>query len=157
MTYAASRQWSPLLIALALWFAQETTCRAEPEAPFAYKMYVTPEEGPVDPVVDRRYSAAFAACNDRAQVTQQTAQCFEDEFDRQDANLNAAWKAALGRVPRTSHPALIAAQRRWISTRDPFCKTESDGYAGGSIVPVIYSSCRVELTIRRTIWLENLR
>ena len=131
--------------------------QAQAAAPFADKMYVTPEEGPVDPVVEGRYTKAFAACQAKAQITRETAQCFEDEFDRQDAHLHEAWKAALLRAPRTSHPALIAAQRRWISKRDPFCKTRSDDYAGGSIVPVIYSSCRVELTIRRTIWLENLR
>jgi hypothetical protein len=51
---------------------------------------------------------------------------------------------------------LLNAQRKWIAARDPFCKAIADGFKGGTIAPVVYSDCRVEQTIRRTIWLEGL-
>lgn len=157
MPYAAFKTGLSLLLASMLCVVLGSAAAAQASAPFAYKMYVTPEAGPEDPVVERRYTPEFAACQGKAQITRESAQCFEDEFDRQDARLNQAWKAALVRLPKSAHPALLAAQRRWIAKREPFCKTESDGYAGGTIAPVVYSSCRVELTIRRTIWLEGLR
>jgi uncharacterized protein YecT (DUF1311 family) len=127
---------------------------AQTSDPFEYKLEVTPEEGPVDDVIESRYSKLFADCQERAQVTQENAACFEAEFIRQDAALNKAWKAALGRLPAATHTPLLAAQRKWIAARDPFCRADAAG--GGTIAPVEYVSCRVELTIRRTIWLEHL-
>ena len=122
--------------------------------PFEYKLEVTPEEGPVDPAIESRYTTLFADCQKQAQVTQENAACLEAEFARQDTALNKAWKDALGRLPAAMHTPLLKAQRKWIAARDPFCQTHSDG--GGTIAPVEYVDCRVELTIRRTIWLEHL-
>ena len=61
------------------------------------------------------------------------------------------------RWPAAKRRALIAAQRAWVARRDPFCREAADQYSGGTIMPVIDESCRVEVTIRRTIWLEKLR
>ena len=130
---------------------------AAPADRFAYRLFVTEEQDPVDPAVNARYTRAFAACQDKAQITSENAACFEAEFARQDAALNAAWKGAFARVTGPDHARLLAAQRAWLAGRDPFCRKDSDAFSGGTIAPVIYSSCRVELTIRRTIWLERLR
>jgi len=128
---------------------------AKAAAPFAYRMVITPEEGPLDPVVEGRYTPAFAACQKAAQTTSDNAACFTHEFARQDSALNAAWQAVFARIPAQQRPLLRAAQRRWIAARDPFCRKQSDGFAGGTIAPVIYVSCRTELTVRRTLWLEK--
>ena len=127
---------------------------AQRSDPFEYKLEVTPEEGPVDPAIEGRYTKEFDDCQKRAQITQENAACLEAEFIRQDAALNKAWKAALGRLPAATHTPLLTAQRKWIAARDPFCRADADG--GGTIAPVVYVDCRVELTIRRTIWLEHL-
>jgi uncharacterized protein YecT (DUF1311 family) len=124
---------------------------------FDYKMAVTPEEGPVDPKIDGRYTASLRACQKRAKVTSQNADCFEAEFRRQDAKLNETWRTTLPRFAAASRQSLLAAQRKWVKERDPFCMKDADGFSGGTIVPVAYSYCRVELTIRRAIWLEELR
>ncbi len=124
---------------------------------FAYVMHVTAEEDPVDPAVNARYTQAFAACQNKARVTYENAACFEGEFARQDAALNAVWKGAFARITGPDHARLLAAQRAWLAARDPFCRTKSDEFSGGTIAPVVYSSCRVELTIRRTLWLKKLR
>jgi uncharacterized protein YecT (DUF1311 family) len=124
--------------------------------PFAYRMVQTPEEGPLDPNVEGRYTAAFAACQKSAQTTSDNADCFVAEFVRQDAALNRTWQAVFPRIPAQQRPLLRAAQRRWLAARDPFCRKESDGFSGGTIAPVIYVSCRTEQTIRRTLWLEKL-
>ena len=131
--------------------------RAAPRDPFAYKMQITPEDGSVDPAIDRRHTTTFAACQRRAVSTPDNANCFEAEFVRQDVVLNRTWKATLDRLPVAEHKPLIEAQRKWVAARDPFCKDRSDEFSGGSIAPIIYVDCRVELTIRRSIWLEHLR
>jgi uncharacterized protein YecT (DUF1311 family) len=130
---------------------------AAPADPFAYTLEVTPEEGPVDPAIEGRYTARFEACQKRAVTTLDNSNCFTAEFARQDAALNRAWKAARARLPAAARAPLLAAQRKWVAARDPFCKSQSDAFAGGTIAPVIYVSCRTELTIRRTLWLEGLR
>jgi len=124
---------------------------------FDYKMVVTPEEGPIGPKIDGRYTPSFGACQKRARGTSQNADCFEAEFRRQDDKLNETWRATLPRFATAARQSLLAAQRKWVKDRDPFCVKASDGFSGGTIAPVVYSNCRVELTIRRTIWLEDLR
>ncbi|WP_298174663.1 lysozyme inhibitor LprI family protein [Novosphingobium sp.] len=124
--------------------------------PFAYRMVQTPEEGPLDPKVEGRYTAAFTACQKTAQTTSDNADCFVAEFARQDAELNRTWQAVFPRIPAQQRPLLRAAQRRWVAARDPFCRRQSDSFSGGTIAPVIYVSCRTEQAIRRTLWLERL-
>jgi uncharacterized protein YecT (DUF1311 family) len=38
-----------------------------------------------------------------------------------------------------------------------FCKSKAAEFSGGTIAPVVYLDCRVEQTIRRTMWLSALR
>ncbi len=123
---------------------------------FAYKLEMTPEEGQVDPAIGKRYTPEFARCQRRAVVTYENAACFEAEFARQDAELNQAWKITFHRVSMEQRGPLLNAQRKWIAQRDPFCDNVADEFKGGTIAPDVYSSCRVEQTIRRTIWLEAL-
>lgn len=130
---------------------------APQDGPFAYRMEVTPEEGPLNPAIERRYTPALKRCQDRATVTYEIAACFEAEFTRQDAILNRTWRTTLARLPAAKHQPLLAAQRKWIAARDPFCREDVEGFGNGTIAPVAYSNCRAELTIRRTMWLERLR
>ena len=125
--------------------------------PFAYRMEVTPEEGPLDHAVQARYTPALTACQDKAEGTDGNARCFVAEFARQDAALNRAWPKALARVGTARAAALRTAQRRWIGERDPFCEKLMKEFEGGTFGAVAYHSCRAELTIRRTMWLEKLR
>ena len=125
-------------------------------APYAYKLVLTPPEGPSDPSVEARYTHQLMACLEADATTIAMADCHVEEFDRQDAALNAAWKRAFPRQSKANQAALRTAQRQWVVARDPFCRKQADSYSGGSIAPIIYVSCRTELTIRRTIWLEQL-
>ena len=138
-------------------FFAAAALRAEQPAPFAYAMQMTPEDGPTDPAIEKRYTAKFTSCQKIAVTTQDSAACYDNEFTRQDAVLNRAWRTTIGRFSKNMRGPLLAAQRKWISDRDPFCKSIADGFKGGTIMPIIYSDCRVEQTIRRTMWLEKLR
>lgn len=125
--------------------------------PFAYKFEMTPEEGPLNPAVEERYTAAFGQCQKLAVTTRDHAFCYEDEFARQDKRLNRAWHATSARIIPTLRGRLRAAQRQWIAERDAFCLSKSDEFRGGTIAPVVYANCRVEQTVRRTLWLEARR
>jgi uncharacterized protein YecT (DUF1311 family) len=124
--------------------------------PYHYHLEVTSEEGQRDPAITGRYTAQWQACQDKAQATPDNEACFVAEFARQDAILNKTWNVTLPRMPADQHRPLLLAERRWIAKRDPFCRKQTDAFKGGTIVPIIYLDCKVELTIRRTIWLENL-
>jgi uncharacterized protein YecT (DUF1311 family) len=124
---------------------------------FTDPLHVTAEEDQFDPVISARYTPAFAACQNRAKITSDNDACFAAEFARQDAALNRVWKVTFARITGTDHTRLLAAQRAWLAARDPFCREDADAFSGGTIMPVVYSSCRVELTIRRALWLERLR
>jgi uncharacterized protein YecT (DUF1311 family) len=155
MKYVLRRALTGFVLAAAFQSLFAAPLWAGGRDPFAYKMVMTPEEGPLDPVVEQRYSRQFATCQAHAAITSHNAACFEAEFVRQDIALNRAWRTALGRLPDAKHGPFLVAQRHWIAARDPFCRQAAG--TEGTIVPVVYSNCRVEQTIRRTIWLERLR
>jgi uncharacterized protein YecT (DUF1311 family) len=125
--------------------------------PFTYEFLTTPVEGPQNPAIDERYTAQWSACQKRAVSTQANEACFAAEFARHDKVLNRTWRTALARIAPQLRGQLVTAQRKWIVERDPFCNSEADRFRGGTIVPVVYLHCRVEETIRRTLWLEQLR
>lgn len=54
----------------------------------------------------------------------------------------------------TQEKQLISAQQAWISFRDSDCEFSQRRYDGGSIMPLIYSSCIAERTRQRTKELE---
>jgi uncharacterized protein YecT (DUF1311 family) len=124
--------------------------------PFVYRFVTTPEEGPSDPAVRKRHTAQFWACQERAVSTQAHGACFAAESARQDQVLNRTWRRALASVAPKLRGRLVAAQRKWIAKRDPFCRPEADKFREGTIAPLIYIDCRIEQTIRRTMWLEQL-
>jgi uncharacterized protein YecT (DUF1311 family) len=77
-------------------------------------------------------------------------QCSEEEAGRQDARLNAAYKAAMARVADKN--ALRAAQRKWIVSRDKEC-TDDGGQAGA----LNATECVAIKSARRANELEMMR
>ncbi|MNT18427.1 hypothetical protein D3C72_1536360 [compost metagenome] len=52
-------------------------------------------------------------------------------------------------LDKNEKPLLIQAEKDWIKFRDSHCKFEASQYEGGSIKPLIYSTCLEELTRKR--------
>jgi hypothetical protein len=58
--------------------------------------------------------------------------------------------------------ALVQNPPQWMvdnghpPTARMFCKSKAAEFSGGTIAPVVYLDCRVEQTIRRTMWLSAL-
>ena len=84
--------------------------------------------------------------------------CAGREYQAVDRELNAVWKKASQRAKSTDadigdgtqHRELLAAQRAWLTFRDAHCSFEANQYRGGSIMPLIRSTCLTALTEART-------
>ncbi len=50
---------------------------------------------------------------------------------------------------------LKAAEKAWIAYRDAECNFEAEGYAGGSIQPMIETNCQAALTVQQTKRLKS--
>jgi uncharacterized protein YecT (DUF1311 family) len=94
-------------------------------------------------------------------------QCAALDFQRADKALNVAWRDMVAYVrannkdygpdwdKRPSGEArLREAQRAWITFRDAHCAVHGYEARGGSMEPLLYESCRAEVTQQRT---EQLR
>ena len=106
-------------------------------------------------------------CSDPGNLPQQGMNyCALKDFEAADRGLNITWKrvyseikvrdADLGEPFRGMPEALLNAQRSWIAFRDGHCETEGFKYRGGSIEPLIYHSCRADMTRQRTKQLNSL-
>ncbi len=82
-------------------------------------------------------------------------QCADQEWQRADAELNAAWQVVKPVFDGFgAGAALLDAQRKWLAYRDAACGAEAAMFEGGSMQPLIHSGCLARLTKRRT---EDLR
>lgn len=116
------------------------------------------DPAPSHPEIDARYSSPYRRCLARSDLnTILHDQCNGQEMKRQDARLNAVWAAVFKRFDPASKPALRSAERAWIAERQKHCLLQSKEAEGGTLEAIEYSSCMVDETIRRTIWLEKLR
>ena len=88
--------------------------------------------------------------------------CAGRDYQAADRELNEVWKKASARAKQTDtgvgngtqQRELLAAQRAWLTFRDAQCSFEANQYRGGSIMPLIRSTCLTALTKART---EQLR
>ena len=84
--------------------------------------------------------------------------CAGRAFEAADAALNAEWPQAMEFARSLGQAeALRNAQRQWIAFRDAACTVQASPYQGGSIQPLIYSTCLTTLTTQRTDMLRDFR
>lgn len=89
--------------------------------------------------------------------------CADRDYQEADVALNAAYKKAisaaremddgvadLGKNYVGAADALKRAQRAWIGYRDGQCEFAGFGARGGSMEPLLVSSCLADLTRKRT-------
>ncbi|GAA5053138.1 lysozyme inhibitor LprI family protein [Erythrobacter westpacificensis] len=94
--------------------------------------------------------------------------CAALEWDEADAALNAQWQetaARMRRMDRATTPddgrpgyfsQLLRGQRAWLVYRDHHCASVGYNARGGSLEPLLVSTCKTELTRERTGQLEDL-
>lgn len=81
--------------------------------------------------------------------------CASQAAKSADRKLNQVYQTLTGRLNQQAKVKLVDAQLAWIQFRDKACEFESSRYEGGSIAPLIYSSCIRNLTERRTKDIEG--
>jgi uncharacterized protein YecT (DUF1311 family) len=85
------------------------------------------------------------------QTTVEMRECAGKEYKRADAELNAAYKKLMATLSDRGHQAALkAAQQSWLKYRDANCEFEAFLNRGGTIYPVIYTSCLTTMTGART-------
>lgn len=95
--------------------------------------------------------------------------CAHVEYEKADAALNAQWEKtaawmkeldASALVIDDGRPgyfdALLEAQRTWLKFRDAHCRSEGYLFRGGSMEPLMVSTCKTHLTKQRTEQLREL-
>jgi uncharacterized protein YecT (DUF1311 family) len=102
-------------------------------------------------------SAARADECDNAMDQQTMNACAHQSFEKADAELNAAYKKLQSRKKDDAQAGklLIAAERAWVAFRDAECALDAGDYIGGSIYPMVYSTCLERLTKARAAQLDR--
>ena len=94
--------------------------------------------------------------NSFAQTQAEMNQTAKKDFELADAELNKVYKEVMKLLSEKEKQLLIKAQRDWIKFRDSHCEFEANEYEGGSIQPLIYSSCLTERTKDRIKDLKSI-
>lgn len=99
--------------------------------------------------------------------------CAAREFAATDADLNAQWRLTRAEMKRRDEQwdesaapdwddrpgyfaSLLEAQRAWLTYRDAHCRSEGYAARGGSLEPLLVSTCKTQLTKDRTAQLREL-
>ncbi|MBD1847078.1 DUF1311 domain-containing protein [Cyanobacteria bacterium FACHB-63] len=76
--------------------------------------------------------------------------CAAERAKTAEQQLNQAYQRAIARFKATPQEAqLIAAQSAWTQFRDADCAFVRDRFKGGSMAPMVYSSCLARLSQQR--------
>jgi uncharacterized protein YecT (DUF1311 family) len=79
--------------------------------------------------------------------------CADKAYAEADAKLNVIYRQITSRLRseefQKTLKALITAQRAWIAFRDAECAFVGSDSVGGSVNPLVVSSCLAELTNKR--------
>jgi uncharacterized protein YecT (DUF1311 family) len=93
--------------------------------------------------------------------------CSARDFDAADKELNAQYQITRPKLRKwdadmpeqqfkQAEGAMVKAQRAWIIYRDTHCMSWGLQAAGGSMQPMLISSCMADLTRKRTAELKEL-
>ncbi|WP_166126661.1 lysozyme inhibitor LprI family protein [Flavobacterium bernardetii] len=89
-----------------------------------------------------------------AQTQAEMNKIAHDDFKKADAELNKVYKKVIEVLDVTEKQLMIKAQKDWLKFRDSHCKFEIEQFKGGSISPLIYSTC---LSERTNVRIEDLK
>ncbi len=93
-------------------------------------------------------------CGERG-TTRDIALCFQQVYEKADAELNALYRRLDDSLADASERALLqAAERAWIQYRDKSCEFETAGTRLGTIHPIVVSAC---LTEKAKVHIEELK
>lgn len=83
-------------------------------------------------------------------------QCSSKDYEREDARLNKTYRAVMGQLDAPRQGKLKEVQQSWLKFRDLHCEYAAAQYEGGSIQPLVLSSCLAGLTKQRNKDLRDM-
>ena len=87
--------------------------------------------------------------NSFAQTQLEMNETAHAKYIKTDAELNKVYKQLIALVDKDEKQLLIQAEKDWVKFRESHCKFDASQYEGGSIQPLIYSTCLEEITRKR--------
>jgi uncharacterized protein YecT (DUF1311 family) len=84
-----------------------------------------------------------------AQTQMEMNQTADVKFKKADAELNKVYNQLMKMLDKNEKQLLITAEKDWLKFRNSHCRFEASQYEGGSMQPLVYSSCLEELTRKR--------
>ncbi len=95
------------------------------------------------------FLAIFFSNTSFSQTQLEMNQAAAANFKKADVELNEVYKQLMTMLDKKEKQQLIIAEKAWLKFRDSHCKFEAQQYDGGSIQPLIYSTCLEDLTKKR--------
>ena len=71
--------------------------------------------------------------------------CAEQKILKTDARIRARERRAFSLIGDTGRRAFARAEHGWLRNRSEFCHADASGYAGGSLQPVVFAECVVDV------------
>lgn len=82
--------------------------------------------------------------------------CAAEDAKKADRRLNQTYQKAIAKFKGTpQEKQLVDAQLVWIKFRDADCAFSRDRFQGGSMAPMVYSTCIARMSQQRTKELEG--
>ena len=103
---------------------------------------------------DDKFSKDYGRCMDQAVSTFDILECTQQELEKQDARLNAAYKKLRAAESENQKKSLLEAQRAWIKFRDTWGNYLYDP-EGGTMARVAAATWNLEATVDQAIRLEQ--
>ena len=72
--------------------------------------------------------------------------CAAKDYEREDARLNKTYKELMNKLEPDRREKLKALETAWLKFRDLQCNFDSAPNEGGSIYPLVHSSCLTQMT-----------
>lgn len=91
----------------------------------------------------------FCGASSFAQTQLEMNETANANYKKADTQLNKVYKQLMVMLDKSEKPLLIQAEKDWVKFRDSHCKFDASQYEGGSMKPLVYSSCLEELTKKR--------
>ena len=106
------------------------------------------------PAAAAQKRAAKDPCDD-PQAQSEMNICADQRFKAADAALNRVYNQLASKLEGEPRAKFKAAALSWIKYRDDNCDYEASNFEGGSMQPLIYSSCLERMTKARTAELRQ--
>jgi uncharacterized protein YecT (DUF1311 family) len=120
-------------------------CASEASKPVTQQVLGAQKSEPITPAVPK---VAPVKCGDSASQTSMN-ECFASEAKRDMQLLDALLKELGQNLDASERERLEEVQSQWAKYRDAHCKWQAAFFEGGSVQPMMYSTCISAVTWNR--------